>query len=434
MSMKLSPDDLAIVNEIGALASALWKESEKVVGLNTSPEMHSIMLFRRLWSNHRGFLLLWQKELQTEAATILRSGLEVAICLAANAVLRERFVALVREDAVETLKRQIKIWRDEGWHDMVRDYEATLRAILKTLPSGAEPKALDWGKLARESGVSDLYGLHRALSGQIAHVTGLSLIRGVVGEDMEGKDAQDELTAIRKASDLMMMAGTTLRGCKVHAAVVNATALETTSDNLIHRSRTAHQARQPASTRSRTSAPSGRSGETTNSTRSTSSWTMRACSAGNSSSHSGSSRSRAPLTSASDSSGAWAARRPPGSEHHLRLPQQRPNLRDDRAFDLLGRNAAPQRPVSGAALQHRLADVVAVLLPTAPACGSATWRGRRCRRSARAAMPASGSGPGWRGPAGSRSAWHAPRPTWPAARWRHARRDSDFPLCMASPR
>lgn len=235
MSMTLSPADLAIVDEASALGSALWTESEKVSGLNTSPEMHSIMLFRRLWSHHRGFLVLWQHKLQTEAAIILRSGLEATICIAANAALRESYVALVREDAAATLKGQIKLWRDQGDIDLVRDGEADLRALLKSLPPEAKPKPLDWKDLAQRGGVADLYDDYRHLSGLVAHVTGASITRGVVGENMEGKDAEDELTAQFRVVHLMMMADTTLRGCKMHAAMVGATALEAASDDLLRR-------------------------------------------------------------------------------------------------------------------------------------------------------------------------------------------------------
>ena len=233
MSMTLSSDDKAIVDEVSNLASRLWGISQNVVGLNTSVEMHSVMLFRRLWNNHRGFLVLWKSNLQAEAAIILRSGLEAAICLAANSVLRDQFVTLVRQDAAETMKRQIKMWHDKGEHAMARDYEAAMQTILKSLPSGVTPKVLDWRALAHAGGVPYLYFQYRFLSGGISHITGLSLIRGVVGEDMTGKDEQEALYAFDRDSHLMMMAGTTLQGCKIHAATINAATLEATSDSLI---------------------------------------------------------------------------------------------------------------------------------------------------------------------------------------------------------
>ncbi len=60
------------------------------------------------------------------------------------------------------------------------------------------------------------------------------------------------------------------------------------------------------------------------------------------------------------------ARRAPGPEYHLRLAQQPPDLGDDSALDLRRGNARDGRPVRGAALQHRLAHVVAILLAAAP--------------------------------------------------------------------
>jgi hypothetical protein len=36
------------------------------------------MLFKRLWSNHRGYAVLWNNRLQTESDIILRSGIEAS--------------------------------------------------------------------------------------------------------------------------------------------------------------------------------------------------------------------------------------------------------------------------------------------------------------------------------------------------------------------
>ncbi len=108
------------------------------------------------------------------------------------------------------------------------------------------------------------------------------------------------------------------------------------------------------STRSRTLSPS-----MPISTRSTRSATMRACSAGNSSSHSGSICCRAPRVSASVMSSARGARRLPRARHGLRLTEHGAKLVDDGGLDLARRNSA-DGAWPGTVLQPGLADKIAI--------------------------------------------------------------------------
>ena len=94
MDVLPTSDELVIYDEISALAAELWATSREIEGLSTDPKMFSIMLFSRLWSNHRGFTVLWNNKLFLEADIVLRSGVETAICIAANLKLKDTFVAL----------------------------------------------------------------------------------------------------------------------------------------------------------------------------------------------------------------------------------------------------------------------------------------------------------------------------------------------------
>jgi hypothetical protein len=200
------------------LGAALWARSLEVVGLNTDPKMFSVMLFKRLWSNHRGYTVLWNSGLTLESDIILRSGVEAAICIAANFKMRDDFVRLMRQDAAFTVQRQIRLHRDNGDGDMVREGEAVLRDLQSRFPAGTKAAKLDWRSLAEQGGVSQLYGWHRMLSGVSSHVTGLSILRGVTNAGTA--EMQSELRGLTRKMHLMMMAGATLQGSMLHAGMI----------------------------------------------------------------------------------------------------------------------------------------------------------------------------------------------------------------------
>ena len=218
MSLTPTADELAIFDDISQLGKSLWAKSLEVEGLNTDPKMLSVMLFKRLWSNHRGYTVLWNNALTVESDIVLRSGIEAAICIAANHKLRDDFVLLVRQDAAFTLQGQIKLHRDDGDREMVRHGEAVLRDLLARLPAETKGAKLDWRSLAEQGGVPELYAWHRMLSGVSSHVTGLSLLEGVTGDGME--ETGRELRGLTRKMHLMMMAAAMLQGAMLHAGMI----------------------------------------------------------------------------------------------------------------------------------------------------------------------------------------------------------------------
>jgi len=212
-------DELSLFNDITAHASSLWDKSRDATGRSDDPKMFSIMLFKRLWSNHRGYIILWNSNLQTESDIVLRSGIEASICLAANYELRDKFVQLMHGDAIFTLKGQIKMWRDEGSLDMVSQSEAVLRDVQSRFRGDTKPTRLNWKSLAEQGKVPDLYGWHRMLSGLSSHVTGASVLTAVAPADRPNPAA--ELGPLQRKMHLMMMAGATLQGCLRHGGMLD---------------------------------------------------------------------------------------------------------------------------------------------------------------------------------------------------------------------
>ena len=222
MDIKPTSDELVIFDDISRLGASLWAKSREVEGLNSDPKMISIMLFKRLWSNHRGYAVLWNNALNLESDIILRSGLEAAICIAANFRLRADFVCLMRQDAAFTLQGQIKLHRNEGDGELVQQGEAVLRDLQARLPAGSKAAKLDWKSLAEQGGVPELYAWHRMLSGVSSHVTGLSVLRGVTEVPNDGMAVmQSELQGLTRKMHLMMMAGATLQGSMLHAGMID---------------------------------------------------------------------------------------------------------------------------------------------------------------------------------------------------------------------
>lgn len=211
-------NELALFDDISEVAKNLWEKSGGMEGLNTDPKMFSNAIFRRLWSNHRGFALLWKNEFRLESDIILRSALEASICIAANLELREKFVLLMKRDAAFTLLGQIKSQRDDGETEMVREGELLLRQMQSTLPQDENPAKLQWKELAEIGKVPLLYSWHRMLSGVSSHVTGMSIIDGFGGEGLDEK--HEELKKLNRKMHLMMMAGATLHGTMFHAIMI----------------------------------------------------------------------------------------------------------------------------------------------------------------------------------------------------------------------
>ncbi len=219
MTNENTQDEAKLYDGVTALAQMLADFSSDVEGLNTDPRMFSVMLFQRLWSHHRGFTVLWNAQRYLEADIILRSGIETAICIAANFRLRDEFVMLMRQDAAHTIKGQIKVRRREGDTEGVREAEAMLRTFCDKLPEGKKPVKLDWASLADAGQVPQLYDFHRHLSGVSAHVTGFSILQQVVGEGLD--ELQAEAKALQKQLHLMMMAGATLQATLIHAGMID---------------------------------------------------------------------------------------------------------------------------------------------------------------------------------------------------------------------
>jgi len=232
--VELTKEELALCDEISQLGSDVYKLSRQTEGLTTDPKMFSIMLFRRLWSNHRGFLVLWRGHHIDEAGMVLRSGLEAAICIAANAKLGAAFQDLVRKDGAYTLQRQIKRFNEVGEDQGAAEAEAALHGLLSGLPDGTKPSPLNWKELAHACDIPQLYSSHRMLSGISSHVTGLSLLQDVVS-DTESERLQAMYTALTRKMYLMMMVGATLHGCALHAEMLESADLLAASNKLIER-------------------------------------------------------------------------------------------------------------------------------------------------------------------------------------------------------
>jgi hypothetical protein len=69
------------------------------------PILYSVMLFLRLRTNLRGYMLLWHDGSYLNADILLRSMVECTICLAAISAMGAGFIEQLRADAASSVKR-----------------------------------------------------------------------------------------------------------------------------------------------------------------------------------------------------------------------------------------------------------------------------------------------------------------------------------------
>ncbi|MBL0925108.1 MAG: hypothetical protein IBJ12_11665 [Sphingomonadaceae bacterium] len=193
----------------------------------------SVVLFRRLRANHRGYAVLWNNDCQIEAEIIVRAAVETAICIGANFRMADEFPRLMRRDAAATLQGQIKIYREADETQMVKSSEAALRYLQAGFAEGEKAAKLDWKSLAEAGGQPLLYNFHKMLSGMSSHVTGLSLIRGI--GDAEAEEMQANLYGMSKRNYFNMMAGATLQGSLIHSGMIDAAACAEEALSLVKR-------------------------------------------------------------------------------------------------------------------------------------------------------------------------------------------------------
>ena len=212
-------DEKGLFDEISQLADVVWEKSKDVAGTMADPKLVSVILFKRLRANHRGYAVLWNNECYMEGEIIVRSAVETAICLAANSKMGDEFPSLMRRDAAATLKGQITLHKEAGDTERAKSTEAALHFLESKFAEGEKPAYLQWKSLAEAGEVPLLYNFHKMLSGMSSHVTGLSLIRGI--GDAETEEMQSELLSLSKRSYFNMMAGATLHGSLIHAGMID---------------------------------------------------------------------------------------------------------------------------------------------------------------------------------------------------------------------
>jgi hypothetical protein len=211
-------DETVLFDDISSLTERVWDQSKEIAGTIADPKFISVVLFRRLRSNHRAYAVLWRNGYPMEGEIIVRAAIETAICIAANSKMGDEFPRLMRRDAAATLQGQIKLYREADNAEMTKSSEAALRYLQAGFAEGERAVKLDWKSLAEAGGQPQLYNFHKMLSGVSAHVTGLSLIRGV--GDAETEEMQATLSGMSERNYFNMMAGATLHGALILSGMI----------------------------------------------------------------------------------------------------------------------------------------------------------------------------------------------------------------------
>ena len=217
--MNVPPRLVAVVDRLGSLTNELGARCEGMEAQSHDPFLYSAMLFLRLRTNMRGYMLLWHDGSYLNADILLRSMVECTICLAAISVMGAGFIEQLRADAASSLKGAIKVWRDEGFVELVQGGEKHLREVFGG-ETGEAAGPLNWKELAEKAGHPRLYNLHRMLSMASAHLTGLSLLR-MIDDPSEGSaEGINRLNEASGSYNFAAMASTVALACRLQAKIV----------------------------------------------------------------------------------------------------------------------------------------------------------------------------------------------------------------------
>lgn len=226
-------EDGRLFNEVTALTRSLWASSSRIEGLSSDPKMISIMLYRRLWSHQRAFALLYNQHLNIDADNAVRGSIEAAICVAANFHQDGGFWHQLRLDAVKTLTGQITMFRELGIKDLEREAEAQRRDFLRGLPEGSKGEQLKMEGLAKIGQVPQLYSWYRQISAISTHVTGMSILRGVVPGG--SPDVPDPIVLLTRRLYPFWQIGAAILASRLHARMIEDSGNELAATDLAKR-------------------------------------------------------------------------------------------------------------------------------------------------------------------------------------------------------
>lgn len=226
-------EDAILFNETNRLGTALWAKTLEAEGLNNDPKMVSCTLYKRLWSHHRGYALLYKDGLVVESDTLLRSSIEAAICLCANFHTEGGLWTQLKQDALHTLTAQIKQAREINDKELERDGEKARRWLASRMEPDTKARKMEMKDLADDGKVPMLYRFYRGLSGTSSHVTGLSIMRGVVTRDEP--NMQEAWTDFTQKTHHLWQIAAVLQGSFCHALLLDDDDLAETSIALAKR-------------------------------------------------------------------------------------------------------------------------------------------------------------------------------------------------------
>lgn len=177
----------SLLDQFGSLGSEIHSKTSEMQGQSDDPVVVATILFNRAWGHFRSFGLLWRNRLSLDADIVLRNCCETTICLANLQKRPSEFVADLRSDAADTLKRQIAMWKKvSGSEDLVRDAERHLTEIFGGTDAGMRKhQRLQLATLATQGDIDILYRFYQSTSGMTSHITGLSLLFHVAEDGSE---------------------------------------------------------------------------------------------------------------------------------------------------------------------------------------------------------------------------------------------------------
>lgn len=201
------------IDQLGSIGGRLSDLTSGVEGMNNDPKMVAATLYIRAWGHFTAFSTLWRSGHILECDIILRCSVETAICIANVLHRPDEFIEELRADAASTMRGQVHMMRKRNYGDFVDE----IATGYKELFGESKGRGLVWSELAEKVNANELYGYHKALSGVAAHVTGISVLRGIASED-----GSNYLNEGGKLRTLGWMCATMAATCLNYAAIIGA--------------------------------------------------------------------------------------------------------------------------------------------------------------------------------------------------------------------
>lgn len=175
---------VGLADQLEHCAVEIVQRAQHIQGQPREAPVLSTLLLLRGFSHYQALLLLAAEGFGIEMRTLVRSLLEVSLCIAYLHNEPEAFAADLEADGTATQVQQAKVLMKDTqlFGNLSADSRRQLNDFIKSAAE-TKPQLLNLGTLAPKSALPGLYLPYRITSADAAHVSALSLARHFERDD-----------------------------------------------------------------------------------------------------------------------------------------------------------------------------------------------------------------------------------------------------------